>query len=142
MKRILSLILALCLPLVLAAGCGAKDEPASTSPDDRYPGIDFSSTQLQQMSEERAAKEKLEEVVWDFLNGATIFPEGSDESKLTYTDFAEFIGCDASEYNFDALQNARVYTWIAMDADASKFGAWFKERNGIWYLSMTGSVNL
>jgi len=136
---------ALVLGLALFAGCGggsgdgnggeeAGGKEESTVSD--Y-GIDFDSEEVQAMSEERAALEKLQETVQEWLDGATFF---LDDSR-TYGDFVGFIGCDATEYNFDG--SARCYTWIADGADNSKLSVWFKENAaGNWCLYSTGSANL
>ena len=143
MRIILALILALCLPLVLTAGCGgAKEDPTTAMPDSAYPGMDFTSPEVQQMSGELATQEKLTEVVMDWLEGNTIFLPNTEMGKITYQDFADYIGADATEYKFDTLYNARAYTWIAKDAENSQLCVWFKDDGGKWCLSMTGSANL
>ena len=160
-KKILSIALALMLMLTLTlflAACNGdegnnsgnttNDAPANgarnnSAVDGSAFGIDLTSTEVQQMSAERASAEKLKDVVWDWLGGGTMFIDGMhDEAKLTYGDFVDFIGVDATEYNFEPSSDARFYTWIAEESDASKFAAWFIERGGTWSLSMTGASNL
>jgi len=156
-KRTIASLLAFLLGISMLAGCGGNSgggnsgggttttPPASNSNQDEdgssY-GIDLTSAEVQPMSEERATRERLEETVREWLEGATLFLDNSEMSKRTYKDFVDFIGCDATEYYFDVSRNTRVYTWRAEGADTSKLGVWFEEKNGIWSLSFTGSTNL
>ena len=145
MKRNITLVLVFALIISLLAGCGSSDSTStstSASEDGSSYGINLTGTEVQQMSEERASKEKLEETVAVWLGNSTIFPESSKQGKLTYKDFVDYIGSDATEYYFDGSRNARVYTWKADGADNSKLAAWFVERGNSWRLSITGSTNL
>ena len=122
--------------LVVLTACGSKSNDGSSY------GISLTSTEVQKMSETRAEKDKLSETAKEWLGNATMFPESSEMSKRTYGDFVDFIGCDATEFKFDESYNARNYTWIADGADSSKLSVWFKEVNGNWCLSFSGSTNL
>ena len=156
MKKIIALVLVLILGLALLSGCGGDKNSNSTDSssnntstngnaadyDGSSFGIDLTSTEVQEMSEARATKEKLQEAVWDWLEGITLFLEGTDKGKLTYKDFVDFIGVDATEYYFDDAKDARVYVWIAEDAEFSKVGLWFEKRGGVWCAWMSGASNL
>ena len=122
--------------LVGLTACGNKSD------DEASYGLNFTSTEVQNMSEERATKDKLSKTSKEWLENATMFPASSEMSKRTYKDFVDFIGCDATEFKFDDSQNARNYTWIADGEDSSKLSVWFKEVNGKWCLSFSGSTNL
>jgi len=165
MKKFIALLLSIILVFsmsIIYTGCGEKtpdseenyneeknsDGEGNVSENEKAPydgssyGIDLASTELQQMSETRATQEKLTETVREWLEGATMFPEGTEMGKRTYADFVDFIGCDATEYKYDESYSARLYTWISSESDNSKLSVWFKEINGIWSLSFTGSANL
>jgi len=138
MKRTIVSVMVLVLGMTMLAGCGGS----KAGSDGSSFGIDFASTETQQMSDKRAAKEKLSETKSEWLKDATMFLEGSEESKRTYQDFVSYIGCDATEYKFDDSRNERYYTWIAEGEDNCKLGVWFEEKGGKWTLSCTGSTNL
>lgn len=89
------------------------------------------------MSSDRASKEVLSETVTGFLGGNTLFT-GTELEKLTYADFVEHIGCDASEYKYDDDEKAECYTWIAKDDDQSKLSIWISGGK----LLYSGSANL
>lgn len=166
MKKSIAIVLVLMLGVSLFAGCGGGggnsgetpgNDTSSSDPETDAPvsdrgdsaddggasfGIDFTSTEVQPMSEQRATREKLEKTVNEWLEGATMFPEGTEMSKRTYKDFVDYIGCDATEYKFDDSYNARCYFWKAGDSNSGQLGVWFKEIGGIWRLSFSGSSNL
>lgn len=105
-------------------------------------GIDLNGTQFQKMAEAKATHEKLQEVVYGWLKGTTVFI-ASDLEGLTYADFVEHIGCDAQEYRFKTLGSQRAYLWIACDKPTAKLGAFFRENeNGEWVISSTGSTQV
>ena len=151
MKKIIALLLILMLGITILAGCseksnngengdakdGGKSDNAVEIDGSSY-GIDLTSTEVQQMSAERASKEKLDKTVTEWLEGNTMFYDSS----LTYKDFVDYIGIDATEYNFDSSFNARVYTWKAEESDNSVLSVWFKQSGNKWKLSMSGSTNL
>ena len=157
MKKLLIplLMLILCSALLLSAcsGGGGGEESSTTPPpadestpisdeDDIPSGIDPTSSEVQQVSANKASKDQLSETVNVWLEKATMFPEGSEIAKRTYKDFVDYIGCDATEYYFDTNRNARVYSWIAEEADSSKLSVWFVEKDGTWHASLSGAANL
>jgi len=72
--------------------------------------IDYDSTEIQPVSSDRAAREYLVETVSVWLEGGTVFPEGTEMAKRTYEDFVTHIGCEASEYRYDPSFSARNYS--------------------------------
>lgn len=106
-------------------------------------GIELNSTATQPMAEAGATHDVLQEVVYGWLNGMTMFMTVSDYSPLTYSDFVEHIGCDAQEYRYKSLGSQRVYTWVACDNPLAKFGAFFRENDdGEWTIWATGSSQI
>ena len=105
-------------------------------------GIDLDSTATQPMSCERPSFSVLQETVYGWLQGMTMFVL-SDMNRLTYADFVEHIRCDAQEYRYKALGQQRAYTWTACDKEFCGFGAFFRENdNGDWTLWATGASNV
>ena len=106
--------------------------------------INYESSDIQVMSEEKASAYKLWKTVNEYLGGNTMFFSFSEQSKYTYEDFVSYIGVDASNYFFDTKNNARTYTWIAKDNETAKFSALFTDNDsdGKWTLSFSGSTNL
>ena len=105
-------------------------------------GIDLDSTATQPMSCERPSFSVLQETVYGWLQGMTMFVL-SDMNRLTYADFVEHIGCDAQEYRYKTLGHQRAYTWEAADKPLAKFGAFFRENDdGEWTLWATGSSQI
>jgi outer membrane murein-binding lipoprotein Lpp len=148
-KRTIALLLAIVIGVILLAGCGDKEDEnkdgkdgdssnGAAAVDGSSYGIDLASEEVQQMASERASKEQLNKTAYEWLEGNTMFYD----STLTYKDFIDFIGCDASEYYFDSSYNSRVYTWKAGDSDVSSFGIWLVQKGNAWVLSMSGSANL
>ena len=151
---IVLLILALCCSLLLT-GCGKKDSTGTESggntstestdtagSNESSYNLDFTSTEVQTMSTERAPRETLGEAFYEWLNSITYFPDGTENSDLTYDDFVDHIGFDATEYYYDDSRTARVYTWRAEGEDGSQLGVWFVEEGGSWNLSMLGAMNV
>lgn len=154
MKKAFAVFFILILGISMLTACGGgaggsnpsasqgSSEPSAADNDGTSYGIDLASTDVQPMSEERATVETLSETVNDWLEGGTIFPTGTELSARTYQDFANHIGCDATEFYLDTSTNARVYTWKAEGKDISILSVWFAEDDGVWNLSMSGSSNL
>ena len=106
-------------------------------------GIDLCSTATQKMAEAEVPHDVLQETVYGWLRGNTIFVTVSEYSSLTYADFVEHIGCDAQEYRYKSLGSQRVYTWVAKDNPFAKFGAFFRENDdGEWTIWATGSAQI
>ena len=106
-------------------------------------GIDLNSTATQPMAEAAVTHDVLQEVVYGWLKGTTMFMTVSEYSPLTYADFVEHIGCDAQEYRYKSLGHQRVYTWVAQDNPFAKFGAFFRENDdGEWTIWATGSSQI
>ena len=104
--------------------------------------LDYTSPEVQKMSEERANADRLWQTVNEFLGGSTICIFSPELFALTYADFVEFIGCHASQFFYDEKNKARTYTWIAGDNETCKFSALFVEKLDKWGLGYTGSTNL
>ena len=106
--------------------------------------INYESSEIQAMSEEKASAYKLWKTVNEYLGGGTMFFSFCEQAKYTYEDIASYIGCDATNYHFDTANKARAYTWVASDNETAKFSAFFtdKEGDGKWTLKFTGSANL
>lgn len=98
--------------------------------------LDLESSDVQKMSDERAEQAVLQETVNDFLDGNTMFLEDSESGKMTYDDFAEHIGCDASEYNYDKEEKLEVFIWRAKENENMVFCIYLEDGQ----LRYTGSV--
>ncbi len=111
--------------------------------DNAY-NLNFDSTEVQSMSEEKAHSLRLWKTVNEYLGGNTLFFSFSELSKYTYEDFVSYIGCDATYYCFDTVNKARTYTWVSKDNETAKFSALFtdKDGDGKWTLNFSGSTNL
>jgi len=132
MKKLLAVILAGIMALSFVA-CG--DNAADGGSDFN---LDLASAEVQPMAEATATVETLKKTVEEYCGGNTMF--FADDR--TYADFVEYIGCDATEYQFNEAQNLRTYTWKASDDDTAKFAAYFADNGGEWKLSAIGSTNL
>lgn len=108
MKKIIAGLLCAFVVFPLTA-CGSDEAEQSN--------LDFESSQVQEVSEDRASLEVLRETAQIWLEGMNSFA-GTDQSKYTYSDFVEHIGCEASEYYNDS--GYRVYTWISAEDESSK----------------------
>ena len=105
-------------------------------------GIDLEGTNSQKMSEHGPTHAVLQETVYGWLNGTTIYLM-SAFSHLTYADFVDHIGCDAQEFRFKSLGSKRTYTWRAHDKSTAAFMAVFSlNENGEWTVDSTGSVQI
>ena len=84
--------------------CGGKSDEAK----EKYK-LDYESTDVQPISEERASADVLKETEYEWLEGETIFPDGHPYSDLTYEDFVKHIGVDASQYQYSSDFGGRMY---------------------------------
>ena len=139
LKRLTALILSLAMIFTLAA-CGGKTDggktgDGGTSGGDSY-NLDYTSEELQPMSDERASEDKLIEAKEYYLDGLQSKPE--EFSKLTYQDVAEYIGVDASEYqHFESWHQDR-YTWYVEGSDGPCLLAAFDGSGNLY--AITASV--
>lgn len=138
MKKIL--ILAMICMMVLALGaCGGDKGGAKDKGGDSY-DLDYTSTEVQPMSEARSSIETLEKAKKEWLENLNYFP-GTEQTKLTYADFVDYIGCDASEYHYDKDYKRQVYTWYSEVAGENiqiRLDAYFLEDGGVWKLNAAG----
>ncbi len=139
MKKTLAILMLAVFMLSLVSCGGGKTE--NTDPiaaaAETY-GLDLASTEEQQMSAERTTREKLNQMVHEYLKGNNYF-DGTELENVTYADLKEQLGVDASYYYFeDALVSKQSFVWIAGDNDKAKFIASFSEGK----LYATGSTNV
>jgi len=151
MKKILSLVLILVLCFALTA-CGGKKETPKDEPkaepvvetktvnDGSSFGIDLMAEGSQKMSTEYASVDTLKKVRDEYLGGNTMFMYSNDTR--TYADFVEYIGVDASSYQYNAGKNERTYIWNADGKDNSYFAAIFAEKDGSYVLYASSAANL
>ena len=112
------------------------------SDNNKY-GIDYASSEVQKMSDVLTTHDILQETVYGWLKGTTMFFSITDMAGLTYEDFAEHIGNDANEYFFDTRSNSRVFTWMAFDKQYARFTAFFRENaEGDWVIYASGSAQI
>jgi len=151
MKKIIAIVMLLALCLTLVA-CGGSKEAApaaatetttettetAAANDGSSFGIDLTAEGMQKMAEEYATADTLKKVRDEYLGGNTMFKYSGDTR--TYADFVEYIGVDASQYQFNGGE--RTYIWYA-DGDAnSYFAATFGEEEGAFILYGSSAVNL
>ena len=143
-KQVLALLLALILAFSLTA-CGgtpssneggndngsndssSNGSGASTPADGQPTGLDFASEDVQPVSADRAPKSALVAAYHDWFTAEL---DADARHQLTYADFVEKIGCEASTYN--AWSGHRVYTWEAEDDAYAKVVATLEEVDGAW----------
>ncbi len=106
-------------------------------------GIDLTSSAVQPMSVTKTTHEKLQETVYGWLKGTTLYIFSPELRTMVYADFANHIGCDASEYFFNEKEQARVYTWVAEDKPVAKFSVFFRQNlEGEWTVYASGSAQV
>ncbi len=101
-------------------------------------GLDLDSTAEQSMSTELTDSDTLRSIVHDYLQGFTFF-SGSEMENLTYDDFKNEIGVDATNYccREEGSSRMNMFTWIASDDATVKFSTFFRDGK----LYATGSTN-
>ena len=116
---------------LFAAGLStmASGDPAKSE----NPEADLSSSEPQKLCDSMVASEVLKKTHTEWLDGKYVF-KGTAFELLTYEHFKAQIGCDATVYYYDKIQNARVYTWIARDDNSYSLCVWFKQKGETWNL--------
>ena len=105
--------------------------------------IDLNSTESQKMSDVLTTHAVLQETVYGWLKGTTMFFSLTDMKNLTYADVAEHIGNDANEYRFNSMFESREYVWYASDKQYARFLASFrKNAEDEWVIHATGSTQI
>ncbi|MBQ4528448.1 MAG: hypothetical protein II998_10280 [Clostridia bacterium] len=135
MKKFLALLLAGIMIFAFAA-CAGDDDTSSKTSKAKYE-IDYESTEEQAMADATATVEKLKEVA-DSFEGTTMFFGDT----RTYEDMVKAIGCDATQYRFNADQSTREYIWKAVDDETAQLLLSFADNGDKWVLSAAGSTNL
>ena len=133
MKKIIALMLAMMMALTLAA-C-AKDNGGNSG--GAADGLDYTSEELQPITEERATADVLAEAGKYYMDGLASNP--TEFSKLTYKDVKEHIGVDASEFQYFASWQQYRYTWYVEGSEGPAVLAVFNSSDGTLY-SVTSSV--
>ena len=133
MKKIIALMLAMMRTLTLAA-C-AKDNGGNGG--GAADGLDYTSEELQPITEERASKDTLAEAGKYYMDGLASNP--TEFSKLTYKDVKEHIGVDASEFQYFASWQQYRYTWYVEGSEGPAVLAVFNSSDGTLY-AVTSSV--
>lgn len=134
MNKILAVLLAFTMMMALAACGGSGTKKADENPYN----LDYESTEIQTMSDERAGEETLAETKDEFFRGLNVFTD-TDLTKLTYEDVVKHIGVDPSAYQYEATNGRRVYFWYAQDSTGPWLSVYF-DKDGSLYGS--GSANL
>lgn len=133
MKKIIALMLAMMMALTLAA-C-AKDNGGNGG--EAADGLDYTSEELQPITEERATADVLAEAGKYYMDGLASNP--TEFSKLTYKDVKEHIGVDASEFQYFASWQQYRYTWYVEGSEGPAVLAVFNSSDGTLY-AVTSSV--
>ena len=94
---------------------------------------DLTSSEPQKLCDQMVSSEVLKKTHTEWLDGKYVF-KGTAFELLTYEHFKAQIGCDATVYYYDKIQNARVYTWIAQDDNSYSLCVWFKQKGESWNL--------
>ncbi|MBR5239238.1 MAG: hypothetical protein IKW04_01515 [Clostridia bacterium] len=142
MKQIICIFLMLGMMLSFA-GCANKDEVSMGNPEvegESY-GIDLMGEGIQPMSEELATADILRKTAEDYLEGIHIFTI-QDAKGRTYADIKDYIGVDATEFQYRADFGQRIYTWRPSDAPEGYLTVTFCEINGQWVLLSAASSKL
>lgn len=141
MNKVLTIVLALTMMLALAA-CGGNSgnnggENNGAQANDNPYNLDYTSADLQPMSDERADKDTLLEAKEYYIDG--LAKSSADFTKLTYKDVAEHIGVDASEFQYFESYKQYRYTWYIEGNEGSCLLVAF-DANGNLY-AVTASIS-
>lgn len=145
-KRLIALLLALMMLLALTA-CGdkgsngdaaANNEGTTAAPADDNPyNLDYTSADLQPMTDARADKDVLAEAGEYYMHGLS--SDAANFSKTTYKDMAEHIGTDASEFQYFESWGQYRYTWYVEGSAGAALLAVFDTNGNL--TSVTSSVS-
>ena len=97
--------------------------------------MDLSSSEPQKICDQMTTSEVLKKTHAEWLEGKYVF-KGTAYELLTYEQFKNKIGCEATVYYYDKIQNARVYTWLSQDDKNYSLCVWFKQQGETWNLYM------
>lgn len=144
MKKIFALLMAVMMVFSFAA-CGNDDgnkgEGGKAPRDGSNLDIDLKAEGLQTIGEPEATVEILKKTAEEYLEGSTMFFNDARQ----YADFVDYIGCDATEYEFKEVYGKKQgsFIWRATDDDTAYFAVFFDlQEDGTWKLSASGSGNL
>ncbi len=101
--------------------------------------LDYESTEIQPMSDEKASVDALREAAKEWLEGRQIFA-GTKFADYTYEDVAKHIGVDATYYYYNKQWPGRTYVWEAEDDNNQSFAIVLSERGGVWKLDAAQSL--
>lgn len=148
MNKILALLMALAMMSALTA-CNSNggdvsnadtsinSSGGSSQANDNPYNLDYTSAELQPMSNERASKDTLLNAKKYYLDGLKSAP--ADFTKQTYKDVAEYIGVDASEFQYFESYKQYRYTWYIEGNEGPCLLTTF-DANGNLY-SVTSSIS-
>ena len=141
MKKIICIFLI--LMLLSLAGCGKQNEVSMGNPEVEGAayGIDLMGEGIQPMSEELATAETLRKTAEEYLEGIHIFTI-QDAKGRTYENLKDYIGVDATEFQYRADFGQRIYTWRPSDHSEGYLTVTFCEINGEWVLLSAASSKL
>ena len=131
--KLTALLLSLVMVFALTA-CGS--DGGGSSNDNPY-NLDYTSADLQPMSDERASKDALLDAKEYYLTGLSSTPE--ETTKETYQDMASRIGVDASEFQYFADYGQYRYTWYVEGNNGPALTAAFDTSGKL--LSVSASIS-
>ena len=132
MKRIIALMLAMMMALTLVA-CGSKKNDGGAAG-----GLDMTSEELQPITDQRASKDALVAAKDYFISGLSSSPD--EFSKKTYQDMVDYIGVEASEFQYFASWQQYRYTWYVEGSSGPALLAVFNSTTGT-LSSATASID-
>lgn len=115
------------------AGTSTNSSEGGAQANDNPYNLDYTSAELQPMSDKRASKDTLLEAKEYYIGGLQSAP--ADFSKMTYKDVEEHIGVDASEFQyFDKYKQYR-YTWYVEGNEGPSLLATFDANGNLYAIS-------